>query len=357
MEFIKGVDVSMTKELEAHGATYYLNGEKKDLFEILQESGVNLVRLRLWNHPYSDTGEAYGGGTNDLETTIELAKRVTAHGMRFMLDIHYSDFWADPAKQIKPKAWKHVSGFPLRQHVYEYTKKVLEAMEQNRIVPEIVQVGNEITNGFLWPEGRADNTKEMASLLDAGISAVKEYSKDIKVLLHLDFGTDNKRYRNWFTSVEPFELKYDMIGMSYYPFWNGSIDSLIANMNDISERYDKEVIVAETSIGYTPKSLGCNGMVFSEELEKNTEYPATKEGQLHYMQDLYAAVRRVKAGRGAGVIYWEPGWLPIRECAWAKPVGCRYMNDTAEIGNSWANQALFDAGGNANPALTEIKNM
>lgn len=94
--------------------------------------------------------------------------------------------------------------------------------------------------------------------------------------------------------------------MSYYPFWNGSIDSLIANMNDISERYDKEVIVAETSIGYTPKSLGCNGMVFSEELEKNTEYPATKEGQLHYMQDLYAAVRRVKAGRGAGVIYWEP---------------------------------------------------
>lgn len=357
MEFIKGMDVSMVKELEDHGAAYYLNGTKQDVFTIMKECGANLVRLRLWNNPYSPNGEAYGGGTNDFKTTLELAKRVVANNLKFMLDFHYSDFWADPAKQMKPKEWKHLSGESLRSVVYQYTIDTLRRLKEENLLPEIVQVGNEITNGLLWPDGSRENVEEMALLIQAGIRGVKEVDPDIKILLHLDFGTDNELYRKWFTDIEPFGLDFDMIGMSYYPYWNGSMDSLIYNMNDISKTFHKDVLVAETAIGYTVDPLGCNGVVFSEELEEKTGYPATQEGQEHFLHDLYEAVRSVENHRGVGVLYWEPAWLPIPECAWAKPMGCKYMKDTAETGNSWANQALFDATGNANRALINLKHI
>lgn len=357
MEFIRGMDVSMIKELEEHGASYCLNGKKKEIFELLKVCGVNLIRLRLWNHPYSLEGEAYGGGTNDIDTTVELAKRVVYNEMEFMLDFHYSDFWADPAKQIKPKAWENLTGKELQSAVYHYTSDTLSRMKAEGILPGIVQVGNEITNGLLWPDGSFENSKEMALLLKAGIQGVKDVSPDIKILLHLDFGTDNKMYRNWFENIAPYELEFDMIGMSYYPYWNGSIDSLVFNMNDISQTFHKEVLVAETAIGYTTDPLGCTGVVFSEELEKKTEYPATKAGQEKFLKNLCTGVRSVKEHKGAGMIYWEPEWLPIPECSWANPVGCKYMKDTAETGNSWANQALFDECGNANPALVNLKKM
>ena len=357
MDFIKGADISMTRELEEHGAVYRWKGEEKDLFEILKLAGVNLIRLRLWNNPYSEEGEAYGGGTNDLKTVMELAKRAADQEIATMLDFHYSDFWADPAKQIKPKEWEGFEEEELEKAVYEYTKDTLEKLKRNGNLPAYVQVGNEITNGFLWPEGRAENTETMVRLLAAGIQAVRETEPKIQIMLHLDFGTDNELYRNWFGKIEKYHLDFDLIGMSYYPFWNGSLDLLIENMNDISSRFGKDIVVAETSIGYTTDPLGCTGVVFSEELEKSSGYPATQEGQAAFLKDLFAAVRTVKQERGRGIIYWEPGWLPIPECAWADPVGCVYMKDTAETGNSWGNQALFDRDGNANQALEDLKNM
>lgn len=357
MQFIKGMDVSMLKELETHGAAYYLHGEQKDIFEIFRETGVNLVRLRLWNHPYDKSGKPYGGGTNDLKTTVELAKRVKAQGLQFMLDIHYSDFWADPAKQIKPKAWEPLGGEELCTAVYVYTADVLQQLQAEGITPEIVQVGNEVTNGLLWPEGRVEHTEVMAKLLAAGIRGVKTVLPKAKILLHLDFGTDNKMYRKWFTEIAPYGLEYDMIGMSYYPYWNGSLEELQYNMNDISRLTGKDVLVAETAIGYTTDPLGCNGVVFSEETEEKTPYPATMEGQEQFLKDLCAAVRSVDGHKGIGVLYWEPAWLPIPECAWANAIGCEYMNDKAEVGNSWANQALFDEKGNANPALLHMAEM
>ena len=357
MQFIKGMDVSMVKELEDHGAAYYLKGKEKDVFTILKEAGANLVRLRLWNNPYSMAGEAYGGGTNDFKTTVELARRVVDNDLQFMLDFHYSDFWADPAKQLKPKEWKHLSGEALQSVVYQYTIDTLRRLKEEGLLPAIVQVGNEITNGLLWPDGNRENTQEMAMLIKAGISGVKEVDSNIKVLLHLDFGTDNEMYRKWFTDIAPYGLDFDMIGMSYYPYWNGSLSSLLYNMNDISKTFHKDVLVAETAIGYTTDALGCNGVVFSEELEEKTGYPATQEGQEQFLRDLYETVRKVENHRGIGVLYWEPAWLPIRECAWAKPIGCHYMKDKAETRNSWANQALFDAQGNANNALINLKNL
>ena len=153
MKFIKGMDISMVKELEQYGASYRLNGKKEDLFAILKTCGTNNVRIRIWPDPYDENGNSYGGGGNDLETTIEIAERTVQSGMDFMLDFHYSDFWADPAKQVKPKAWKELSGEALETAVYLHTVDTLKALKNHKLVPTMVQVGNEITKGLLWPDG------------------------------------------------------------------------------------------------------------------------------------------------------------------------------------------------------------
>ena len=357
MYFIKGMDVSMIKELEDHGAKYFLDGKEEDIFKLLKKCSVNMIRLRLWRDPYSKDGESYGGGTNDLSTTIELAKRTIANGMQLLLDIHYSDFWADPAKQVKPKAWKDISGLELEGTVYGYTLQVLGELKESGIVPEMIQIGNEITNGLLWPDGHVDHVQNMAMLLKAGIKAARTVCPDSKIVLHLDFGTNNALYREWFKDLEPYEIDYDVIGMSYYPHWNGSISQLIDNMNDISSRYDKDVMVAETSIGYTLSTLGCNGTVYGSDEEKATGYPASQQGQSQFLRDLIESVRGVKNNHGIGVFYWEPEWLPIPDCTWGSKVGCRYMHDEVEAGNAMANQALFDAAGNANEALIALPKM
>lgn len=357
MRFVKGMDVSMIKALEGLGASYYLEGAQKDLFEILADCGTDMIRLRLWCDPYGENGEAYGGGNNDLATTIELAKRIRANKMGFMLDFHYSDFWADPGKQVKPKAWKDLSGSQLQSAVYHYTVNVLEQLSDEKLIPEMVQVGNEITNGLLWPDGYIDHTEEMAGLLAEGIRGVREVCPQAEIVLHLDFGTDNEMYQKWFKGIAPYNLDYDIIGMSYYPHWNGSLDKLLLNMNNISQTFQKDVLVAETAIGYTTDPLGCSGIVFSKEQEQAAGYPATMAGQEAFLRDLYKSVRAVQDGRGIGVFYWEPTWLPIPECTWANQIGSEYMNDKVEAGNSMANQALFDAEGNANTALINLRAM
>lgn len=354
---IKGMDVSMIMELESYGASYYLNGKKEDLFCLLKTCGVNMVRLRIWPDPYDEEGNPYGGGMNDLKTTIEIAKRVVENGMEIMLDFHYSDFWADPSKQVKPKAWKALSGKELETAVYLHTVDTLKALRNQKLIPAMVQVGNEITKGLLWPDGYVDQTERMAALLQAGIKGVREECPNAKIVLHLDFGTDNRMYRQWFDRIEPYALDFDVIGMSYYPHWNGSLQLLSDNMNDISSRYGKEVLVAETSIGYTTDTLGCKGIVYSEEQEKATGYPATMEGQEAFLRELYRTVRNVQNKKGIGVFYWEPAWLPIPDCTWASESGSLYMKDQVEAGNAMANQALFDASGNANSALLNLKTM
>lgn len=357
MDFIKGMDVSMLKELEEHGARYFLAGHETDLFHLLRQCGTNTIRLRIWTDPYDEQGNPYGGGVNDIETTLELAQRTVDAQMDFLLDFHYSDFWADPAKQIKPKAWKALSGSELETAVYLHTLDTLKTMKNHKLVPKYVQVGNEITKGLLWPDGHIDHTENMVRLLNAGSRAVREECPSARIVIHLDFGTDNRMYRDWFQRVEPYGLDYDVIGMSYYPHWNGSMSLLLDNMNDISHRCQKDVMIAETSIGYTLEDLGCKGTVYTAEQEQATGYPATPEGQRDFLKDLYQTVRSVKNSRGIGVFYWEPAWLPIPGCTWGNQKGCEYMNDSVEAGNAMANQALFDARGNANVALLALRDM
>lgn len=357
MDFIKGMDVSMLKELESYGAKYYLNGEEEDLLTLLSKCGVNMIRIRIWTDPYDENGNGYGGGENDLRTTMEIARRTIENGMDFLLDFHYSDFWADPAKQVKPKAWGKLDINSLKTAVYLHTVDTLKTLKNQGISPAMVQVGNEITNGLLWPDGHIDNLENMVSLLQAGIRGVREECPEAKIVIHLDFGTNNEMYRNWFDRVMPYGLDFDVIGMSYYPHWNGGQLLLLNNMNDISNRYDKEVMVAETSIGYTLDTLGCKGIVYDQTCEVASGYPATPSGQEGFLRDLFQTVRKVKNGKGIGVFYWEPAWLPIPDCYWASESGRAYMNDKCEAGNAMANQALFDAHGCANQALLHLNEM
>lgn len=347
----------MIRQLEQCGASYYLNGKKEDLFQILAECGANLIRLRLWQDPYDEDGNPYGGGMNDLSTTVELARRAVTNGMDILLDFHYSDFWTDPSKQIKPKAWTALEGKSLETAVRLYTVNVLKTLKNQGIVPKLIQVGNEITHGLLWPEGHVENTERMTALLKAGIDGVRQICPNSGVILHLDFGTDNALYRKWFDAVTPYDLDFDIIGMSYYPHWNGSLEQLTGNMQDVSTRYQKDVFIAETSIGYTADPLDCKGIVFTNREAEATGYPATPEGQESFLRDLTKAIRSVKDGRGIGFSYWEPAWLPIQECTWATKTGCDYVNDKCEPGNTMANQALFDRKGNANPALLNLASM
>ena len=351
MKFVKGMDLSTLLELERCGAKYYDNGEERDLLAIMKSYDVDTIRIRLWNDPWSETGESYGAWENDLKTSLEIAKRVTAAGFGVLLNFHYSDFWADPGKQIKPKAWQKLRGEALETAVYLHTVNTLKALKNHKLIPKMVQVGNEITKGLLWPDGYVEQTENMARLLRAGIRGVREECPGAGIVLHLDFGTNNELYR------QSFALDYDVIGMSYYPHWNGSLEQLQNNMNDISARYGKNVLVVETSIGYTTDTLGCKGIVYSEKEEEATGYPATQEGQEQFLRDLMATVRKVKEDRGIGVFYWEPAWLPIPDCTWASTSGSQYMQEKMAAGNAMANMALFDAAGNANSALLHMKTM
>lgn len=375
--FMKGADISTVKEVEELGGAFYLDGEKKDLFEILSVKGINTIRLRLWVDPYDDNKEPYLGGTNDLQMTIELAKRAKKHGLQFMLDFHYSDFWADPKKQSKPKAWQDLTGKQLEDEVYRYTKATLEAFKDQDIEPEYVQIGNEITNGMLWPDGKTpsylfeerrfqeaapqekkDSYARLARLLKAGVRATRETlpAPNGKVILHLDFGGANDLYRGWFDEITAHEVDYDIIGLSYYPFWHGTLEDLRLNMEDISERYNKDVLVVETSYGFTGEKPKGSEAIFTEDLARIGGYPASVEGQAAFLRDLMKTMKGISGGRGLGIVYWEPAWLQVAGTSWASYAGMKYGNDMGDMGNHWSNQAMFDFDGNALDSLNVFKN-
>ena len=365
-KFIKGMDISTMLELEQLGAKFYdSDGDGRNLLAILQEYGTNAVRLRLWNHPYSKDGEPYGAGTNDMETAMELAGRAKDRGMDVLLDLHYSDFWADPGKQIKPKAWYDFTGKRLESAVYDFTMAVLREFQREGVLPDMVQVGNELSNGLLWPDGKRPDYESIAMLVNAGIHGVRDIEPDIPVMLHLDNGGNNALYREWFDSYFASDGEdFDVIGLSYYPFWHGSLNDLEYNMNDIALRYGKELVVAEVSMGFTMEDYASyeklgpsqrKGMATKPELVKKIDYPMTKQGQAEFMKDFLKRISNVPKGLGKGFFYWEPAWIPVPGSGWATEASLKYMKDPGPCGNEWANQALFDYEGRPLPALGVIK--
>ena len=362
--FIKGMDVSTLPELRGLGARFYDGGKEDDALAILKRYGADSLRIRLWNDPYSPDGKPYSAGTNDLEKLMMLAAAGKKLGYTYLLDLHYSDFWTDPGKQYPPKAWEGSSVEELEKHVYDYTKFLLIKLKNLDLLPEMVQVGNEVTNGLLWPLGQWDNVDNIARFISAGIRAVREISPDSRVMLHLDCGGNNARCREWFDAYVSRGEDFDVIGLSYYPFWHGTIDDLTNNMNDLSARYGKDVIVAEVSMGHTMKDYKDyekltdaqrKGMATKPHLAEAVEYPMTPQGQADFMQKIMERIAAVPEGRGKGFYYWEPTWIPVPGCGWANEESLKYIHDPGPGGNEWANQALFDYDGNALPALEVIR--
>lgn len=361
-EFVKGMDISSLREIEELGAKFYKDGREMDLLDILKEYGVNSIRLRVWNDPYSEEGVCYGAGGNDLDTAIALAKRGREHGFGFLLDLHYSDFWADPGKQRIPKAWRGMDVEELEQAVYDFTRETLLALRKEDVFPTMIQVGNELSNGLLWPYGRVPEYDNIAKFVSAGIRAARSVDPELPVMIHLDNGGNNELYRRWFDEYIKRGEDFEVIGLSYYPFWHGTLQSLEDNMRDLAERYGKELIIAEVSMGHTledysdyEKLSGTErkGMAAKPELAAKVEYPMTPKGQCDFMQDF---LMRISGIRGAGgFYYWEPAWLPVPGSGWAGREALEYIEETGPGGNEWANQALFDYDGNALEALDTIK--
>jgi arabinogalactan endo-1,4-beta-galactosidase len=297
--FAKGADVGWLPQMEATGYKFYdTDGSQKDCLQLLKDRGMNTVRLRVWVNPSNDKASGHCSTTE----TVAMAIRAQNMGMRIMIDFHYSYSWADPAKQNKPLEWQNHTFSELLNDVYFHTRDVLQALKDVGITPEWVQIGNEIPGGMLWPEGSTDNFSQLAQLLNKGYEATKEIDSKIKVIVHLDEGNNSKKFRWFFDKAKANNVKYDVIGMSYYPYWiksdyKATISDLANNLNDMAARYNKEVMIVEVGGDYT--------------LEQNT----------HDM--LVAVIKAVKAvpnNKGLGVIYWEPegekSWSGYQLSAW-----------------------------------------
>ncbi len=361
---IKGMDLSTLVELERCGAKYYDEGKETDILDIMKKYDVDTIRIRVWNDPWSAEGESYGAGENDVETSLEIARRVTDAGFGVLLNFHYSDFWADPGKQIKPKAWAAYGVEELERAVYDFTEETMERFEREGVNITMVQVGNELSNGLLWPEGKVPNYDNIARFVNAGIRGVRAVDRDVPIMIHLDNGGKNELYREWFDHFMERGEEFQIIGLSYYPFWHGTLDMLENNMNDIAKRYGKDLIVAEVSMGYTMKDYKeyeklsdeeRKGYATRQELVEKIEYPMTVQGQCDFMEDFLNRLSRVADGKGKGFFWWEPAWIPVSGSGWATPASLKYMGDPGPCGNEWANQALFDYDGNVLPTLRLIR--
>jgi arabinogalactan endo-1,4-beta-galactosidase len=355
-DFIMGADVSMLGEIEANGGKFYDRGAAGDPLEIMKNHGVNWIRLRLWNDPTDINGKPLGGGNNDLERTIALATRAKALDLKILLDFHYSDWWADPGKQNMPKAWKDLDAEQLNQAVYDYTAEVIQALAKADAMPDIVQIGNEVNSGMLWPAGKTWSEGNevvggydgFATLISQGIRAVRDNDpqKQIKIAIHLADGGNNDLYRTVFDELTKRNVDFDIIGLSYYSFWHGPLARFADNMNDVSERYQKDVLVLEAAYPYTTDDAdGYANLVGGGVLDLGG-YKATVQGQATAVRDIIEAVHNVPNGRGLGVFYWEPAWIPVQGAGWATGQG-----------NAWENLAMFDFKGNALPSLAVFKNV
>ena len=248
--FLKGMDISFTDEIEAGGGSYFENGEQRDILDILQRSGVNSIRLRIWNDP--------AGGYCNLERTLAMAKRIKSRGLHFLLDFHYSDRWADPANQWKPKAWEDLNFDGLLEAVRGYTHEVLSALAEQGTLPDMVQVGNEITPGMLWDDGKVDGEydtddqwEKLTDLVKAGVSAVRAVDPGIELMIHIDRGGDWPSTLKFLERFERHEVDFDVIGQSFYPWWHGTLRDLRDNLTASADRFGKPIIVVETAYPWT----------------------------------------------------------------------------------------------------------
>ena len=379
-DFIRGVDISSYISEKDSGVEFKdFDGNTlsdEEFFNFLADCGINWVRVRVWNNPYDKDGNGYGGGNNDIDKAAAIGKLATNAGMRVLIDFHYSDFWADPAKQQAPKDWAEKALEDKAKLLNEYTTESLNKLLDAGVDVGMVQVGNETNNGMA---GETDPQK-VYTLMKAGCEAIRAISRDIKIAVHY---TDPAS--SWFPDMVGNLINagvdFDVMAVSYYPYWHGTLEELRINLQKIADTYGKEVMVAETSYTYTFE----DGDGFANAVGKNAEgmefaYEVSVQGQANEIRDVMATVSSV-GEKGLGVFYWEPAWLPVQVwtegsadassvyesnrkawekngSGWASSYAKEYDPDDAGKyygGASWDNQAMFAFDGTPLGSLTVFK--
>ncbi len=367
-DFIIGMDASCVPSLEAGGVRYYdHDGNEKDVYAILAENGVNYVRVRVWNDPFDKNGKGYGGGNCDIENAIEIGKRATENGMKLLVNFHYSDFWADPAKQMVPKAWLGMSIDEKSEALYEYTKECLVKLKDAGVEVGMVQIGNE-TNGAMCGENSTalGGWKRITQLMSAGSQAVREVCPEALVVVHFANPEKVTNYESYGKNLEYYGVDYDVFASSYYPFWHGTLENLSTVLENISTKYGKKVMVAETSYAFTPDDTDFFGNTIGEGGGIVKDYPFTKQGQANLVRDVIETVVNIEGG--IGVFYWEGTWISSggdsyeenlalwekHGSGWASSYAKDYDPDDAGKwygGCAVDNQAFFDKDGRALESL------
>ena len=378
---IRGVDVSSYTALKKAGVKYYnFNGEEESLIKILADNGVNYIRIRVWNDPYNEKGETYGGGACDIESGLEIAREAAKYNMKLLVDFHYSDFWADPQNQVIPKAWKKDANDPekMAQHVYDYTKEVIEKFQETGIEIGMVQVGNEITKGMLGistDSGKnVENSKIVNKYLAKGCQAVRDIAPNALIALHLETQNIDK-YRTIMNGWERDNVDYDILGTSHYAYWwntTGTLEKVL----ELAQEYGKFVTVLETAwVNTTKDADGTPNNISDNNLMG--DYSVSVQGQVDMLTGLYQTLS--KYNNGLGAFYWEPAWIPVKAgwsnwkynkeiadiygTGWASKGAVGYYPDDTLYyegnpswgGSSWDNQTLFDMNGHALQSLKFYK--
>jgi arabinogalactan endo-1,4-beta-galactosidase len=346
MPFCYGADLSLLGTIPARGGLRDHTGRPiTDPARFLRQAGFEWARLRLFHTP-----SGHGAQVNDLPYTLALARTLKQAGFKFLLDLHYSDTWADPGKQYTPKAWAGLDFASLVDAVHLYTRETVHRFVAEGAAPEMVQVGNEITPGMLWQHGRVEKSnnqdpeqwKRLGAILRAGIAGVKEATgPGVQIMLHLDRGGDIPTNEWFFDKVLEQNVAFDVIGESYYPFWHGMPDELAHTLECLGGRYGKKVVLAEMAYPHKhhpmyEDALSGDPAAWHRLVGK---YPLTPDGQRRFVADVLAIVRSTK--QGGGVFYWAPEWIPPQDPGY---------EDEGDAPPCWA-RALFDDKGQALPAL------
>ncbi|MGA7294311.1 MAG: glycosyl hydrolase 53 family protein [Terriglobales bacterium] len=296
-DYAIGADVSFAREAEQQGIVFKENGVPTPVLLMLKAHGYNWVRLRIFHAP-TDL-------PNNLDYTIGSAQAAKKLGFHFLLDFHYSDTWADPSKQFTPKAWAGMKNDQLVKEVFAYTRDTVAAFRSAGVLPDMVQVGNEITAGMLWPDGRLpDHWDNFAALLKAAIAGVATGAGDAphpRIMIHIDRGGDQQGTQYFFEKLDSYHVPYDVIGLSYYPWWHGSLNKLKDNLRFTAARYKKDIFVVETAYNWKPTEYI---------KKKGAPFPESPEGQKQFLAAVNQIVRETPGGLGKGIFWWEPAVPP-----------------------------------------------